>query len=366
VRLFKQGNSGREVRDIQGRLVSAGFLDKECEEIAGELFGPATDSALRAFQQQRGLIADGIVGPETWRSLVEASRALGNRFLYLREPPFRGDDVGELQRRLNALGFYSGKEDGIFNDDAMLAVEQFQRNLGMPTDGIVGTKTVEALLRLSRVTRPSSVASVRETEKGLPTGGIHGRRIMVDPGHGFPPDPGQVGPSGLKESEVAERVSARLEKILAERHLAVVFLSRRPGESISDKARAARANEQGVELVLSIHLNASRDPKAGGSSSFYFERGHYRSPYGYRLANHIQDELVARLDAPDCRAHGAALPLLRETRMPVVIVEPAFITNPEEEKLLAGDPFVEKIAVAVAEAARKYFEGIKPTAEFEK
>ena len=359
MRLFKQGNSGREVRDIQGRLVTAGFLNEECEEIDTELFGPATDSALRAFQQKRGLIADGIVGPETWRSLVEASRALGNRFLYLREPPFRGDDVAELQRRLNALGFYSGKEDGIFDDDTRLAVEQFQRNLGMPADGIVGTKTVEALLRLSRVTRLSSVASVRETEKGLPTGGLHGRRIMVDPGHGFPPDPGQVGPSGLKESEVAERVCEHLRKMLVERHGAVVFLSRRPGENISEKERAARANKQRVELVLSVHVNSSLDPKARGSSSFYFARGHYRSPYGYRLANHIQDELVERLNAPDCRAHGTAFPLLRETRMPVVIVEPAFITNPEEEKLLADDPFIEEIAMAIAEAARKYFEGIK-------
>jgi N-acetylmuramoyl-L-alanine amidase len=363
MKLFKKGSSGREVRDIQSRLVAAGFLDKESEEIEKELFGPATDSALRAFQQQRGLIADGIVGSETWRSLVEASRVLGSRFIYLREPPFRGDDVSELQRRLNALGFYSGKEDGIFDDDAALAVEQFQRNLGIPADGIVGTKTVEALFRLSRVTRASSVASVHETEKGLPTGGMRGRRIMLDAGHGFPPDPGQIGPSGLKESEVAERIAERLGRILVEEHRAVVVFSRRPGENISEHERAARANEQRVELMLGIHLNASQDPKARGSSSFYFARGHYRSPYGYRLANHLLDELVKRIDLTDCRTHGTAFPLLRETRMPVVIVEPAFITNPEEEELLTDDSFIEKIAVAIAEAARKYFEGIKSKAE---
>ena len=75
---------------------------------------------------------------------------------------------------------------------------------------------------------------------------------------------------------------------------------------------------------------------------------------------------MERLNAPDCRAHGTAFPLLRETRMPVVIVEPAFITNPAEEKLLADDPFIEEIAVAIAEAARKYFEGITPKAELGK
>ncbi|MCJ7653627.1 MAG: N-acetylmuramoyl-L-alanine amidase, partial [Actinobacteria bacterium] len=178
-----------------------------------------------------------------------------------------------------------------------------------------------------------------------------------------PPDPGQVGPSGLKESEVAERVAENLTRILLEQHQAVVIPSRRPGEGISEEERASRANEQEVELVLSIHLNASQDPKARGSSSFYFARGNYRSPYGYRLANHLQDELVERLGVPDCRAHGTAFPLLRETRMPVVIVEPAFITNPEEEELLADDSFIDRIAAAIAEAARKYFEGTRSRAE---
>ncbi|MBK5093499.1 MAG: N-acetylmuramoyl-L-alanine amidase, partial [Actinobacteria bacterium] len=60
---------------------------------------------------------------------------------------------------------------------------------------------------------------------------------------------------------------------------------------------------------------------------------------------------------------GTAFPLLRETSMPVVIVEPAFITNPEEEKLLADDSFIEKTAMAIAEASAKYFEGVKSKAE---
>ena len=360
--LFRKGSAGREVRDIQGRLVSAGFLDGSAEEYSRATFGDETDRAVRAFQQYRGLFADGIVGPDTWRSLVEASRTLGSRFLYLHEPPLRGDDVADLKRRLNALGFYSGKEDGIFDHAAAIAVEQFQRNSGLSPDGIVGTKTVEALFRLTRVTKPTSVASVRESEKGLPTGGIEGRRVMLDAGHGYPPDPGQVGPSGLRESDVAERMSELLGAMLVESR-AVVIYCRRRGEYLADQERARRANEQLVELSLSIHLNSSTDRKACGASCYYFGSGGYRSPYGYRLANHIQDALVETLGLKDCRTHGMAVPLLRDTRMPVVIVEPVFITNLTEEALLSGEEFLEKAASCMAEATRKYFAGVKARAE---
>lgn len=362
LKLFREGSEGREVMDIQSRLAAAGFLAEDCMEKKDGAFGPLTDTAVRAFQQERGLIADGIVGPDTWRSLVEASRTLGSRFLYLREPPLRGDDVAELQRRLNALGFYSGKEDGIFDQDAAIAAEQFQRNSGLPPDGIVGTRTVEAIMRLTRVTKPSSVASVQERERGLPTGGPAGRRVMLDPGHGYPPDPGEVGPGGLRESEAAERIAELLGSVLVASGAIVVY-SRRPGEYLTEAERAARANEHGVELVLSIHTNGSVDPRASGASSFYFARGNYSSPYGYRLAHHMQDEMVSRLGVQDCRAHGRAFPLLRETRMPVVIAEPAFITNPAEESMLADDSFLLTVAEAMAEAATKYFSGILCRAE---
>lgn len=362
MKLFKKGSSGREVRDIQARLVAAGFLGPESPELVPGEFEAQTVAAVRAFQQIKGLRADGIVGPDTWPALVDASRVLGNRFVYLREPPLRGDDIADLKRRLNALGFYSGKENGIFNHDTALAVEQFQRNSGLVPDGIVGTSTVNALLRLSRVTKPTSVASVRETERGLPSGGLEGRRIMLDPGHGYPPDPGEVGPTGVRESEVAESVVELLgERLVAAK--AIVFYSRRRGEYMDIVERAVSGHEQSVELMLSIHMNSSSEPRACGSCCYYYSSGNYRSSYGYRLANHIQDCLVESLGLTDCRTHGMAYRLLRDTRMPVVIIEPAFITNPSEEALLKTQDFLEGIAAATADATGKYFSGVKAPAE---
>ena len=95
--------SGAVVRQVQRQLVRHGFAIS----IDGR-FGPVTEAAVREFQGARGLPTDGIVGTDTWEQLVEAGYRLGDRTLYLRSPAFRGDDVRELQRMLNALGFDAG------------------------------------------------------------------------------------------------------------------------------------------------------------------------------------------------------------------------------------------------------------------
>jgi len=81
----------------------------------------------------------------------------------------RGDDVSDLQHRLNGLGFDAGKEDGIFGPDTAAALTEFQRNAGIAADGIFGPDTAAALGRMSgpRAGTPTegSVASVREREE---------------------------------------------------------------------------------------------------------------------------------------------------------------------------------------------------------
>ena len=93
---------------------------------------PARAAAVEAFQHRRGLRVDGVCGAQTWWALVEAGFRLGDRFLYHRQPMMRGDDVAELQRRLSALGFDTGRVDGIFGDLTSRALAEFQRNLGLP------------------------------------------------------------------------------------------------------------------------------------------------------------------------------------------------------------------------------------------
>ena len=132
-------------------------------------FGDTTDRAVRAFQTSRGLLVDGKVGPDTWGRLVEAGWRLGDRTLYLKSPNLRGDDVLDLQHRLNELGFEVGKEDGIFGRRTQTAVVDFQRNVGEGADGIVGLGTVRALERVKPTVPGPSRSQVREAEAPCPT-----------------------------------------------------------------------------------------------------------------------------------------------------------------------------------------------------
>jgi N-acetylmuramoyl-L-alanine amidase len=115
--------------------------------------------------------------------------------------------------------------------------------------------------------------------------------------------------------------------------------------------RARRANDVGADLFISVHLNSHDEPTAEGACAYYF--GGSRS--GEALADAVQGELV-KLGSRDCRTHARSYDLLRETRMPAVMVEPAFITNPDEEKKLDRLEHRVELANAIVAGIRRYYE----------
>jgi N-acetylmuramoyl-L-alanine amidase len=356
VETIRPGHRDDRVRDVQRRLLALGF-HIESREIEGGAFGGSTHAAVRTFQQERGLLVDGLVGTDTWHELVEAGYSLGDRVLYLRHPSLRGDDVRAVQRRLNVLGFDPGREDGIFGDQTGRAVREFQRNVGLQPDGIVGPSTTEALDRL--LAAPVSGfgrAGVRETEGMRDRGAsLEGRVIALDPGHGSA-DPGATGPTGLRESDVAFGLALGLGRQLDQRGSRTVLL-RREDEDPEASARAARANEADADALVSIHLNSHEDPAAEGSAAYYFGRLGFSSVTGHALAELIQEGITAATGLRDGRTHPKAFSILRETRMPAVQVEPCFITNPKEEQLLSEERFLREVARALAVALERFFAG---------
>lgn len=350
--IISRGDAGEPVGDVQTRLLSLG-LRVEPAELEGHRFGPSTEAAVRTFQQERGLLADGVVGPQTWQELVEAGYSLGDRVLYLRYPFFRGDDVRALQARLNLLGFDPGREDAIFGEQTDRAVRDFQLNVGLTADGIVGVTTLEALDRLRPAAPGPGRVTVRETEILRKTGSLARRTIAIDPGHG-PSDPGASGPSGLLEADVVLGLATHLDEELRRRG-AKTLLLRTESEEPTPSERAARANAADADVTISLHLNSHRDPEPEGSSSYFFGHLGAGSVRGEALAEIIQEHLTSATGRKDGRIHGMSFPILRETRMPAVQVEPCFITNPDEEKLLRDAAFQDRIAVALAEAVERFF-----------
>jgi N-acetylmuramoyl-L-alanine amidase len=298
MRLYSVGDSGEPIRDIQGRLSSLGF---DCSpDYRGE-FGPGTKAAVGSFQKARGLDADGIVGPDTWRSLYEAGFRLGDRILYHRRPMLRGDDVEELQRRLNALGFDAGKVDGIFGPVAAEAMMDFQTNRGMAVDGIAGPQVIAELRLVARASRKTGREAVREREwmRGLPSS-LVGSRACFDP-------------SCRDEEEAsaawsAASASAGLYQIMGGHP----FVSRSIDVFSTESIRARRANRLGADLIVSLRLPQADDPGV-----YFFASAMSRSDAGALLASTIAAQLGLPMD-------GRANPILKHTRSPAVIV-----THPE-------------------------------------
>jgi N-acetylmuramoyl-L-alanine amidase len=176
---------------------------------------------------------------------------------------------------------------------------------------------------------------------------------MLDPGHGLPEDPGAMGAFGLTEAEVCWRIALGCRRILEQRGVEVVF-SREEGETIPEGERSQRANQQEVDCLLSIHLNSSRDMQAEGATCFYFSNGRWYSKAGKKAAHLIQDELVGTLGLVDCRVHGMNYTILRKTRMTAVQVEPAFISNVKEERLLGSGNYIEAISGAISRGVARF------------
>ncbi|MDP8956353.1 MAG: N-acetylmuramoyl-L-alanine amidase [Actinomycetota bacterium] len=349
--LLTVGARGDAVLDVQARLTALGYHIDPSEH--GE-FAATTKRAVQEFQQRRHLLVDGVVGEDTWDELVEAGYSLGDRVLYLRYPYDRGDDVRTLQASLNVLGFDVGREDGIFGQRTDRAVREFQRNVGLPPDGIVGNTTIQAVARLRPVGPGPGLSTVREGEAlRRMSASLQGSRIAVDPGHGSE-DTGAEGPSGLREADATFLLAEELVKELTRRGGAP-FLLRDAQSDPPSSARATLANEVGAEVLISLHLNSHTEAAAEGASTYYYGREGWSSPAGQHLAEVIQEILVSRLGRKDGRTHPKSLPLLRETNMPAVHVEPCFITNPNEESLLKDENFRREVARGLTDAIERFF-----------
>jgi len=353
--LIRYGAHGEDVRDVQHRLLGAG-LRVDPDELDGT-FGSSTAAAVTEFQRRRGLPDDGIVGPDTWNQLVEASYRVGDRTLYLRSPAFRGDDVREVQRLLNALGFDAGKEDGIFGPRVTKAVRDFQRNSGAKVDGIVGLDTVRSLHGMRPPEGGPSRAMVREDEAMRRMGGSLSRSLVaIDPGHG-PGDPG-VEAGGLIEADVVFRVATRLETEIAARGGRGLVL-RKADEDPDVSVRARRANAADATVCVSLHLGGGGIVPAGAVSC-YFGSPHTHSPMGRHLAESLQARLVA-IGLPDGGVRPLTIAIVRETRMPAVQVELGVVTNDEEAAGIARDGFADQVSRALADGLERYLGSGTPT-----
>ena len=147
---IQEGARGAAVEDIQERLSSLGY-EIDSAETQDASFGPSTGTAVARFRLDHGLSLGDAVDTATWSVLVDEGYQLGDRTLYLRLPNFHGNDVRQLQERLNILGFSCGEPDGVYGVHTEAAVKLFQESIGVLADGMAFPDTFDAIERLKHV-----------------------------------------------------------------------------------------------------------------------------------------------------------------------------------------------------------------------
>ncbi len=195
---LRPGDSGAQVSTLQQALSTLGYYRGE---IDGN-YGKATEDAVKRFQKNRKMSADGIAGPSTLSALLGTGRdnttakattspktsfsptttnapATTSKMTYgkvnsLSEihgvpnavyPGDSGSDVAKIQQALNVLGYYQGTIDGSYGSSTEKAVKAFQKKRGLSQDGIAGSGTISVLFNIQGKT----VVQETQTEGNQPT-----------------------------------------------------------------------------------------------------------------------------------------------------------------------------------------------------
>ncbi len=224
------------------------------------------------------------------------------------------------------------------------------------------------------------------------------KTVVIDPGHGGA-EVGAKGPAGTLEKDITLTLSRKLRAALTNSLGVQAFLTRDRDQEVPLDDRAAFANNYKADLFISIHANASRSRGAKGSEVYFLsyqsadeesrriaaqegafvpnESAPAGSPLALilwdmaqaeyleessALASRVQDELAEVTGSQGRGIKQAPFRVLVGAAMPAVLVEVAFISNAEEEKLLASDAHQSKIVAALVKGVARYQQQLRQRA----
>jgi N-acetylmuramoyl-L-alanine amidase len=241
---------------------------------------------------------------------------------------------------------------------------------------------------------PSKAKSSPELPLSL-MAGLKVRRVVIDPGHGGR-DPGAIGPKKTLEKDITLDIALRLAKLMRKDKslgLKEVILTRSKDEFVALERRAALANRKKADLFISIHCNAHRIRRFRGVETFYLDLTNDRYSIklaarenatsektisdlqliladlalkshvdeSIRLGRSIQKATVGSLRRKykrikDLRLKPALFYVLIGAKMPSVLVEASFMSNPEEEGRLRTKIYRQRVAEGIHTGVRNFIQ----------
>ena len=210
--------------------------------------------------------------------------------------------------------------------------------------------------------------------------GLTAKTIVIDPGHGGK-DPGGLGSGNLQEKGIVLSLSHKLREVLTAKGY-TVLMTRETDHFIPLKKRTEFATQHKADLFLSVHANASERTSANGIETYYLDvtstdkasekiaaRENVNSGYSIqeletllegliresksedskRLARHVQAALVQNTGAVDRGVKHARFVVLIGTKVPAILIETGFVSNPVEGRKLTTSAYQHKVATAIAQ-----------------
>jgi len=178
--------------------------------------------------------------------------------------------------------------------------------------------------------------------------------VVIDPGHGGP-DPGAIGIGGIRETDVVLEVSKIVKKLLSDKGVKV-RLTRKKEVDLDLPPRVSFANNTGSDIFVSIHANASRGKRRdiNGLETFY-----YRGWRGRLLAKRIQKQILrVSPGSPDRGVKQGRFYVIKNTRMPAVLVEIGFLTGRLDARRLEKITHRKRLAYAIAKGILEYLDKV--------
>ena len=188
---------------------------------------------------------------------------------------------------------------------------------------------------------------------------LQGHKVMIDPGHGGK-DPGAIGLAGVREKDVVLDVSLELARQLREWG-AEVRLTRDSDRQVAGpdapkredlQARVDLANNWPAEIFISMHSNANNNRDIKGTEAYVSRNS---SDASKRLATAMHTHMVNDLGLPDRKVLKSDFYVIKNTSMPGMLMEIAYVSNAEEEAKLGDPNFRKQAATAMAEGVKDYF-----------
>lgn len=213
--------------------------------------------------------------------------------------------------------------------------------------------------------KPASTKKTAIKKSGPKKGGVkktapkkkaaphRGPLVVIDPGHGGSDQGAKVG--SAIEKKLAMQTAVYLKRYLSAKGMHVV-LTRSGDETVALDKRSSIANKTKCHLFVSLHFNAHSNKTVQGIEVFYYNKGvQWRKTRSKRVADKVLKEILGATKSLSRGVKHGNYHVIRETKMPAILVEGGFITNHEERQKLQSSAHLKKLATAIGKAVHSYF-----------